>query len=96
MKKVTESKPVTIDFRKIVTSDLEGKELNFDISKSFANHVYQTTGDLGMLEVAQTIYKTGEIELTEVKQGLIEVVNSPQFPFLAIVKKRLLEMIEGR
>lgn len=87
-------KPMLIDFRKITVTDLEGKELVFDLSKSLANHVYQTTGDLGMLEVAQQIYKAGEIELTEqVKTGLKEVVSSPQFPFLAIVKKRLLEVL---
>lgn len=95
MKKV-EKKTNVVNFSNLIITDLEGKELKFDVSKTLGNHIYQTTGDLGMLEVAQAIYKNGEIELTDqVKAGLAEVVNNPQFPFLAVVKKKLLEELEG-
>lgn len=93
VEKAVEKKPLVISFREMIIADLEGKELKYDISKSFANHIYQTTGDLGMLDVAQTIYKTGEIELTEhVKTELAGIVSTPQFPFLAVIKKRLIEL----
>ncbi|MCW0484072.1 hypothetical protein [Gaoshiqia sediminis] len=94
--KKTEKKTKEVNFSNLIITDLDGKELKFDVSKTLGNHIYQTTGDLGMLEVAQTIYKKGEVELTEqVKTGLTEVVNNPQFPFLAVVKKKLLEELEG-
>lgn len=94
--KKTEKKTKVVSFSNLIITDLDGKELKFDVSKTLGNHIYQTTGDLGMLEVAQDIYKNGEIEITEqVKAGLNEVVNNPQFPFLAVVKKKILEMLEG-
>jgi len=86
----------TINFKEVSITDLAGKKLTFDVSKSLGNHIYQTTGDLGMLEVAQEIYKNGKIELTDqVRIGLTEIVNNPQFPFLAVIKKELLNQLEG-
>lgn len=89
------SKPTMINFRQVEITDLKGEKMRFDVSKSLGNHIYQTTSDLGMLEVAQSIYKTGNVELSdEARQGLIKVVQDPGFPFLAVVKKWLLEQLE--
>ena len=53
-----------IDFRKIEVKDIEGKENSLDISKMLGNAIYQKTSDLGELELAQNIYKNGEVELS--------------------------------
>lgn len=53
-----------IDFRKIEVKDIEGKENSLDISKMLGNAIYQRTSDLGELELAQNIYKNGEVELS--------------------------------
>ncbi|KAA4671579.1 hypothetical protein F3B42_14140 [Bacteroides ovatus] len=53
-----------IDFRKIQVKDIEGNVVSFDISKSLGNTIYQNTPDLGELELAQSIYKNGEVELS--------------------------------
>ena len=53
-----------IDFRKIQVKDIEGKENSLDISKMLGNAIYQKTSDLGELELAQNIYKNGEVELS--------------------------------
>ena len=53
-----------IDFRKIEVTDIEGNKSTFDISKELGNTIYQKTADLGELELAQRIYKNGEVELS--------------------------------
>ena len=79
-------------FTEVKVKDLEGRELGFDISKNFGNLIYQRTGDLGMLDVAQKIYKAEDVELTdEQKKHLIELLKDS--PFVAMLKKQLIEML---
>ena len=53
-----------IDFRKIQVKDIEGNNSTVDIAKMLGNTIYQKTADLGELELAQSIYKNGEVELS--------------------------------
>lgn len=53
-----------IDFRKIEVTDLDGNKSTIDVSKSFANAIYQNTGDVGEFELSREIYRNGEVELT--------------------------------
>lgn len=53
-----------IDFRKIEVTDIEGNKSTIDVSQKFANAVYQTTGDIGELEIARKIYLNGVVDLT--------------------------------
>lgn len=54
-----------IDFREIQVRDIEGNNSTIDISKILGNVIYQKTTDLGELELAQNIYKNGEIEVSK-------------------------------
>ena len=53
-----------IDFRKIQVKDIEGNNSTVDIAKMLGNAIYQKTADLGELELAQQIYKNGEVEVS--------------------------------
>lgn len=53
-----------IDFRKIELTDLEGNKSTVDVSKAFGNAIYQNTGDLGELNLAQDIYRKGEVDIS--------------------------------
>lgn len=61
-----------VDFRKIEVTDIEGNKSTFDISKMLGNAIYQKTADLGELELAQNIYKNGEVELSTEKVECIK------------------------
>ncbi len=94
MKKETKK---IIDFRNIEIKDLEGKIVKFDPSKLFGNYIYKSTGDLGVFEVARKIYNDGQVELTqEISKELVLLLKSPHCPLVALLKVRLLEMIEER
>ena len=70
-----------IDFRKIEVTDIEGNKSTFDISKELGNTIYQKTADL---ELAQRIYKNGEVELsTDEAERIKEYVRTN---FVAVVQ----------
>ena len=73
-----------IDFRKIKVTDIEGKNSTVDIAKMLGNAIYQKTADLGELELAQQIYKNGEVELsTNQAESIKEYVRTN---FVAVVQ----------
>lgn len=73
-----------IDFRNIQVKDIEGNNSTVDISKILGNTIYQKTADLGELELAQDIYKNGEVELSpEQAERIKEYVRTN---FVAVVQ----------
>lgn len=73
-----------IDFRKIQVKDIEGNNSTVDIAKMLGNTIYQKTADLGELELAQQIYKNGEVELSpEQTERVKEYVKTN---FVAVVQ----------
>ena len=73
-----------IDFREIQVKDIEGNNSTVDIAKMLGNAIYQKTADLGELELAQSIYKNGEVELSpEQAERIKEYVKTN---FVAVVQ----------
>lgn len=73
-----------IDFRNIQVKDIEGNNSTVDIAKMLGNAIYQRTADLGELELAQQIYKNGEVELsTNQAERIKEYVRTN---FVAVVQ----------
>lgn len=73
-----------IDFRNIQVKDIEGNNSTVDIAKMLGNVIYQKTADLGELELAQQIYKNGEVELsTNQAERIKEYVRTN---FVAVVQ----------
>lgn len=73
-----------IDFRNIQVKDIEGNNSTVDIAKMLGNAIYQRTADLGELELAQNIYKNGEVELsTDQAERIKEYVRTN---FVAVVQ----------
>lgn len=60
-----------IDFRKIEVKDLDGNKSTVDVSKELGNAIYRTTQDIGELELAREIYKSGEAELTDEQIAIV-------------------------
>ena len=80
-----------IDFRKIQVKDIEGNNSTVDIAKMLGNAIYQKTADLGELELAQRIYKNGEVELsTDEAERIKEYVRTN---FVAVVQVAVNEAL---
>lgn len=83
-----------IDFRQIQVKDIEGNIVPFDISKILGNTIYQKTADLGELELAQNIYKYGEVDLSpEQAERIKEYVKTN---FVAVVQIAVNEALAAK
>ena len=79
-----------IDFREIQVKDIEGNNSTVDIAKMLGNAIYQKTADLGELELAQNIYKSGEVEVSpEQAESIKKYVSTG---FVAFVQVRLMRL----
>ena len=80
-----------IVFRNIQVKDIEGNNSTVDIAKMLGNAIYQRTADLGELELAQNIYKNGEVELsTDQAERIKEYVRTN---FVAVVQVAVNEAL---
>ncbi len=83
-----------INFKEIRVKPLMGNEQVLDISKHFGNFLYINTADLGMLEIAQQIYKNGIAEINEeMKEELLAILRHRDCTFAAVVKQKLIDTI---
>ena len=80
-----------LNFKAVPCRDIEGNLEPRDISKELGNFIYRETSDLGELDLAQRIYKEGEIEATDEEVEVIrKYINSG---YKAFVKKAFEEMV---
>lgn len=80
-----------LNFKAVPTRDIEGNLETRDISKELGNYIYRETSDLGELDLAQRIYKDGEVEANESEIEIIrKYIDSG---YKAFVKKAFEEMV---
>ena len=64
-----------------------------DISKTLGNVIHQNTGDLGLDELARTIYKEGKADIpVEYIQVIVSILKMPTSLMAAGGKRALIEM----
>ena len=66
-----------------------------DISKTLGNVIHQNTGDLGLDELARTIYKEGKADIpVEYIPVIVSILMMPQSLMAAGGKRALIEMFK--
>lgn len=82
-----------IDFREIQVKDIEGNNSTVDIAKMLGNATYQRTADLGELELAQNIYKNGEVEVSpEQAESIKKYVSTGFVAFVQVAVNEALSV----
>ena len=67
-----------------------------DISKTLGNVIHQNTGDLGLDELARTIYKEGKADIpVEYIPVIVSILKMPQSLMAAGGKRALIEMLKS-
>ena len=80
-----------IDFREIQVK--EGNNSTVDIAKMLGNAIYQKTADLGELELAQNIYKNGEVEVSpEQAESIKKYVSTGFVAFVQVAVNEALSV----
>lgn len=72
MKKNEEKKTRKYDFRKLREEVAIGLVVESDLSKTFANWLYQNTSELELVELARELFHKGVIELDERTRMILE------------------------
>lgn len=70
---------------------IDGSFIEKDVSKEIANLVYQNATDIGMLDIAMTLYKTGEVEMTEKQKQIFKDIVDQNIK--AFVKKAIFKVL---
>ena len=67
--------------------------MTLDISKTLGNVIHQNTGDLGLDEVARTIYKEGKADIpVEYIPVIVSILKMPTSLMAAGGKRALIEI----
>ena len=79
-----------IDFREIQVKDIEGNNSTVDIAKMLGNAIYQRTAEL---ELAQNIYKNGEVEVSpEQAESIKKYVSTGFVAFVQVAVNKALSV----
>ena len=76
------------DFTEVEMEVSFDEKMKVDISKTLGNVIHQNTGDLGLDELARTIYKEGKADIPVI----VEILKMPTSLMAAGGKRALIEM----
>ena len=81
------------DFTEVEMEVSFDEKMKVDISKTLGNVIHQNTGDLGLDEVARTIYKEGKADIpVEYIPAIVSILKMPTSLMAAGGKRALIEM----
>lgn len=70
---------------------IDGSFIEKDISKEIANLLYQNVNDIGMLDIAMTLYKTGEVEMDDQQKQIFRQIVDQHVK--AFIKKAIFKLL---
>lgn len=81
------------DFTQVEVEVSFDVKMQVDTSKTLGNVIHQNTGDLGLDEIARTIYKEGKADIpVDYIPVIVEILKMPQSPMAAGGKRALIDM----
>lgn len=83
------------DFTQVEMEVSFDEKMKVDISKTLGNVIHQNTGDLGLDEIARTIYKEGKADIPVVYiPAIVSILKMPQSLMAAGGKRALIEIFK--
>lgn len=70
---------------------VDGSFIEKDLSKEIANLLYQNVNDIGMLDIAMTLYKTGEVEMNDDQKEIFKSIVDQNVR--AFVKRAIFKLL---
>lgn len=80
-----------MNLKNIQIEMVDGSFIEKDLSKEIANLLYQNVNDIGMLDIAMTLYKTGEIEMDDNQKQIFRSIVDQNVK--AFVKKAIFKLL---
>ena len=83
------------DFTQVEMEVSFDEKMKVDISMTLGNVIHQNTGDLGLDEIARTIYKEGKADIpVEYIHAIVSILKMPQSLMAAGGKRALIEIFK--
>ena len=83
------------DFTQVEMEVSVDEKMKVDISMTLGNVIHQNTGDLGLDEIARTIYKEGKADIpVEYIHAIVSILKMPQSLMAAGGKRALIEIFK--
>ena len=88
-----EQKTKFFDFKEVEMEVSFDEKMKVDISQTLGNVIHQNTGDLGLDELARTIYKEGKADIPVMYiPAIVEILKMPTSLMAAGGKVALINM----
>ena len=85
------------DFTKVVMEVRFDEMMEVDISQTLGNVIHMNTGDIGLDEIARTIYKEGKADVpVEYIPVIVSILKMPTSLMAAGGKRALIEMFSQK
>ena len=85
------------DFTKVVMEVRFDEMMEVDISQTLGNVIHMNTGDIGLDEIARTIYKKGKADIpVEYIPVIVNILKMPTSLMAAGGKRALIEMFSQK
>ena len=82
------------DFTEVEMEVSFDEKMKVDISKTLGNVIHQNTGDLGLDEIARTIYKEGKADIpVEYIPAIVNILKMPHSLMAAGGKVAVINML---
>lgn len=83
------------DFTEVEMEVSFDEKMKVDISKTLGNVIHQNTGDLGLDEIARTIYKDGKADIPVMYiPAIVEILKMPTSLMAAGGKVAVINMLK--
>lgn len=92
-----EQKEKVYDFTKVKFEVSFGEFQEADLSQVLGNVIHQATGDIGLDEVARTIYKEGKAEIPgRYVDQIVGILKNPNTPMMAAAKVAIIDILSNQ
>ena len=82
------------DFTKVMMEVAFDEFRETDVSKTLGNVIHQNTGDIGLDEIARTIYKEGRSAIPEMYVPVIvNILKDPSTNMVVSAKQAVIELL---
>lgn len=89
-----EKKATVYDFTKVKIEEAFDVFKDVNVSKALGNAIHQGTGDLGLDEIARTIYKEGKVAIPDVYiPVIVSILQDPGSNMIIAAKVAVIEML---
>lgn len=91
---MNKEKVIVYDFTKVMIEEKFGEFKEVNVSQTLGNVIHQNTGDIGLDEIARTIYREGKAAIPErYIPVIVAILKNPDTNMVVSAKRAVIEIL---